>query len=115
MAKKEYVMYDLAGYPYNGKYPPAKTAKGSLYHGYASDKEETLFYDFAVQGYDLTFVCRGKRYHFLMSPDYVASCDDTYSKEYERFEDGNTALEQFKIDGHSILELIDELEEVEAV
>ena len=64
MEKSDYVMTDLMGYPYNGKYPP-KGDKRGIYHGYSSDVEETLFYDFAVQGYDLTFVYKGKRYCFL--------------------------------------------------
>ena len=36
-------------------------------------------------------------------------------KEFERYSDGNAALEQFCIDGKSLIHLIDELEEVEAV
>ena len=54
-------MTDLLGYPYNGKYPP-KGDKHGLYHGYSSDAEETLFYDFSGQGDDLTFLYRGQRY-----------------------------------------------------
>ena len=69
-------MTDLLGYPYNGKYPP-KGDKHGLYHGYSSDAEETLFYDFAVQGYDLTFVYKGQRqipgdtkfFEVFLSPD----------------------------------------------
>ena len=114
MAKEDYVMTDLLGYPYNGKYPP-KGDKHGLYHGYATDVEETLLYDFAVQGYDLTFVYKGKRYHFLSDIDHVALCDEHYTEEYQVFPDGNTALEQFKIEGKNLLELIDKLEEVEPV
>lgn len=114
MAKSDYVMTDLMGYPYNGKYPP-KDDKRGIYHGYSSDVEETLFYDFAVQGYDLTFVYKGKRYCFLSGKDYVALCDEHYTEEYQVFSDGNTALEQFMIDGNSLIELINQLEEVEPV
>lgn len=115
MARKDYVKTNLLGYPYNEKYPPRGDSKGNLYHGYPSDKEETLFYDFAVQGYDLTFSYHGKRYYFLTGTDYVARCDEHYSEEYEKYSDGNAALEQFKIDGHSIIELIDEIEDCEPV
>ena len=73
------------------------------------------FYDFAVQGYDLTFLYKGKRYYFLSTPDHVALCDECYTEEFQVFPDGNAALEQFKIDGKSLLELIDLLEEVEPV
>ncbi len=71
--------------------------------------------DFAVQGYDLTFVYKGQRYHFLTTKDHVALCDEHYTEEYQVFPDGNTALEQFEIDGKPLLDLIDQLEEVEPV
>lgn len=113
MAREDYVKKDLAGYPFNSKYPPDVSDHNNLYHRYKSDVEETLFYDFAVQGYDLRFTYKGTTYHFLSEPDYVAYCDEKYTDEYLRFPDGNTALEQFTIDGKSIIELIDELEDVE--
>lgn len=115
MARKDYVKHDLAGYAFNSKYPPNDKDGKSLFHGYRNDVEETLFYDFAVQGYDLHFTYKGKTYHFLSEADYVAYCDENYSEEYQRFPDGNTALEQFMIDGKTIIELIDELEDVEPV
>lgn len=114
MAKSDYVMTDLLGYPYNGKYPP-KGDKHGLYHGYSSDAEETLFYDFAVQGYDLTFIYKGLRYHFLSTTNHVALCDEHYTEEYQVYPDGNTALEQFMIDGKSLIDLLPDLEEVEPV
>ena len=112
MAKADYVMTDLLGYPYNGKYPP-KGDKHGIYHGYSSDVEETLFYDFAVQRYDLGFTHKGKRYYFLSESDHVALSDEHFTEEYQCFDDGHSALEQFLIDGKSIIELIDQLEDVE--
>ena len=61
MAHKDYVKKDLAGYWYNSKYPPNYEVNGSLYHGYKNSVEETLFYDFAVQKYDLYFT---SAYHY---------------------------------------------------
>lgn len=113
MAHKDYVKKDLAGYWYNSKYPPNYEVNGSLYHGYKNSAEETLFYDFAVQRYDLYFTYRGKPYHFLSDSEHVAYCDDHYTEEYQRFPDGNTALEQFTIDGKPLIELINDLENVE--
>jgi hypothetical protein len=114
MAKADYVMKDLAGYLFNGKYMPDYSHNGSLYHGYKNSIEETLFYDFAVQGYDLAFSYKGNRYYFMSDPEYVALSDEHFTQEYQRFENGNAALEQFKIDGKSIIELIDSLEDVES-
>lgn len=114
MAKADYIMKDLAGYFFNGKYLPDYSHNGGLYHGYKNSIEETLFYDFAVQGYDLAFSYKGKRYFFMSDPEYVALSDDHFTQEFERFDNGNAALEQFKIDGKSIIELIDSLEDVES-
>lgn len=43
----------MADYPFNAKFPPKNRRNGDLYHGYDTTAEECLFYDFAVQGYDL--------------------------------------------------------------
>lgn len=115
MAREDYVKKDLAGYWFNSKYPPNYEMNGSLYHGYKNWVEETLFYDFAVQGYDLFFTYKGEPYHFLSDSGHVAHCDEHYTEEYQRFPDGNTALEQFTIDGKPLIELIDELEDVEPI
>jgi len=61
----EYRKKDLAGYPFNAKYPPNYEGNGGLYHGYKNNSEETFYYDFAVQRYDLRFSYNGKEYFFL--------------------------------------------------
>ena len=114
MAREDYVKKDLAGYWFKDKYMPDYSRNGGLYNGYKNSVEETLFYDFAVQGYDLGFTYKGKRYCFLSESDHVALSDEHFTEEYQRFEDGNSALEQFHIDGKSIIGLIDQLEEVES-
>lgn len=109
----DYIQTDLAGYPFNGKYPPEKydyTTDGAL-----NPNRATIFHDFAVQGYDLTFKFNGKHYYCLCEKDYVASCDSSFCEEYERFCDANDFIENFLIDGNNILSIIDQLEEVEAV
>lgn len=115
MAHEDYVKKDLAGYWYNSKYPPNYEVNGSLYHGYKDSVEETLFYDFAVQRYDLRFTYKGKLYHFLSDSKHVAYCDEHYTVEYQVFPDGNAALEQFEIEGKPLIDLIDQLEDVESV
>ena len=107
------VGYDSDGYPFNKKYPPSKDRLRSEYGGYETWNRWILFYDFAVQGYDLYFKYKGKEYHFLSEPDYVAYCDDHYTEEYQRFPDGNVLIEQFEIDGKKLIDIIDELEDVE--
>ena len=49
----------------------------------------------------------------LTDEDHVAVCDEHFTKEYEIFSNANELIEQFKIDGKTLLSLIDQLEDVE--
>lgn len=117
MTKKpyDYIRCDLAGYPFNSKYPPTENCKSGIFHGYRNNIEETFFYDFAVQQYDLRFCYEGKEYYFLCEEGYAAQCDSTFSNEICRYVDGNDVLEQFTINGVRLLDLIPQITDVEAV
>ena len=43
MAKADYIMKDLAGYLFNGKYVPDYSHNGSLYHGYKTVLKKRCF------------------------------------------------------------------------
>ncbi|MCD8306344.1 MAG: hypothetical protein LUC49_06800 [Prevotella sp.] len=109
------IVWDLDGYPMNAKYPPDVERYGSSFHGYPTDERETIFYHFAVQSYDLTFKYKGKTYYAVSDVDHVALCDEHFTKEYEVYPNANAFIENFKIDGRPLIELIDELEDVEPV
>lgn len=114
MIKASYILYDLAGYPYNGKYPPkCKNDKEQLYHGYEKPVQECLFYDFAVLGYDLKIVYRGQDYYFMVDEDCIWLSDSKFCAQFQRFEHGNDVLENFKIDGVPLIELMEQLDEFE--
>lgn len=107
---------DLMGYPYNKKYPPTDTSKGNLYHGYSDSFRETLFYDFAVLGYDLEFSYRGRAYHVMSDRENgVWLSDSKYTAKLEHFANGNDFLENFKIDGRRLIDLIDQLDDVQPI
>ncbi|MCD8202493.1 MAG: hypothetical protein LUD48_02480 [Prevotella sp.] len=109
------IVWNLNGYPMNAKYPPDIEKYGNEYHGYPNDEYETILYDFAVKGYDLIFTYKGKPYYVLFEVDHVALCDDHFTEEYEVFPNANAFIENFKIDGIPLIDLIDELEDVEPV
>lgn len=114
MEKKSYIRYDLAGYPFNGKYPPSiDRRKGNLYHGYKTPREECLFYDFAVQGYDLMISYHGVEYYFMVDEDCVWLSDEKFTAMLQRFESGNDVLEKFMIEGKPLIQLIEDLDECE--
>lgn len=112
-SRNEVVGLDLFGHPFNRKYPPDTAKYGSDYHGYKNNARETFFYDFAVQGYDLAFRYDGKMYYALSEPDHVAVCDEHFTKEYQVFKNGNDLIENWIIDGHRLIDIIDECEDVE--
>ncbi len=107
------IVWDLNGFPINRKYPPQDLSRRGLYEGYTSANRLTLFYDFAVQDYDLRFSYKGVWYYVVVCMGYVALCDSKFNEEYARFANANTFLETFKIDGVALIDLVDELENVE--
>lgn len=111
----EYIKFNKAGYPFNEKHLPDYANNGNVYHGYRNNTEETFFYDFAVQRYDLRFSYHGKEYYFLSTDSYAAQCDETFTNEICRYIDGNDVLEHFTIDGARLLDLINEIQDVESI
>lgn len=113
---KSYIFYDLAGYPFNSKYPPKGTpTNGNLYHGYDTAAQECLLYDFAVLGYDLMVKYHGQCYYFMTDDDCVWLSDSSFCAMKQRYENGNDALEQFMIEGKPLICIVDELEDYEAM
>lgn len=111
---REYIGYDLCGYPYNRKYPPHKERYGSTYEGYSTKAEGILFYDFAVMGYDVEFVYGSKRY-FLLNDGEAALSDASFSKKIEVFKDPIDLIENLNIQGKSLISILPEITEIEPV
>ena len=113
MKDLDYIALDLFGHRFNQKYPPNKKLYGNDYGGYKNNAEEVLFYDFSVLFYDVSFKYNGKNYYLLTDTDHVAVCDSHFSEEYETFANAVELIENYRIDGKSLLELIGQLEDVE--
>ena len=111
MVNDSYIRFDLAGYPFNGKYPPKEHNKGNLYHGYDNPAQECLFYDFAVMGYDLMVKYQGETYYFMVDEDCVWLSDEQFAAQIQRFSNPNEVLETFVISGKPLIFLVDDLEE----
>ena len=65
------------------------------------------------ENYDLYFKYKDKEYFVLNEYNYVAVCDENYTEEYEVYANEMEFIENFKIDGKPLIELIDKLEEVD--
>ncbi len=105
---------DLAGRWYNKKYPGDYKRYGSDYHDYPNEDRETIFYDFAVMGYDLMFSFNGQKYYVLYIGWWVALSDENFSKVIQRFENANLLIENLEIEGHKLIDIIDDLENVQS-
>ena len=111
---REWVGYDLCGYPFNKKYSPNKTRYGQSYEGYANKALGVLLYDYCVMGYDVELSFKGKNYYFMDVGEGVVS-DSHFSEREEVFDSPMTLVENFKIDGKTLLELAPEIEDIEPV
>lgn len=110
-----YIGHDLWGYRYNTEFPPTPTLYGNNYYGYKNAASQVLFYDFAVQMYDVKFMYKGKMYYLLYTPEYAALSDEKFTDEIEIFETPNDLIKNLVINGEKLLDIIDEIEEIEPV
>ena len=110
---RDYIQEDSQGYLYNAEFKPDFVKYGDKYSGYKTNNQEAIFYHFAVQGYDLTFMYKGVQYFFVSTQDYVARSDQYFQQDLEVFSDANTMIRSFLIEGVPLLDLIDSLEEVD--
>ncbi len=111
---RDYVGYELFGYPFNKKYPPDKTRYGQAYDGYANKTLGVLLYDFCVMGYDVELSFKGKNYYFMDAGEGVVT-DSHFAERKEVFDSPMALVENFKIDGKTLLELAPEIEDIEPV
>ena len=108
---RDYVGYDLFVYPFNKKYPPDKTRYGQAYEGYANKTLGVLLYDFCVMGYDVELSFKGKNYYFMDVGEGVVT-DSHFTERKEVFDNPMALVENFKIDGKTLLELAPEIEDI---
>lgn len=73
-----------------------------------------LLYDFAVMGYDVKFSYRGHEYYLLNTGKGIIS-DSRFSEHKEVFANPMALVENFKIEGRTLLELAPEIDDIEPV
>ena len=111
---RNYVGYDLFGYPFNSKYPPNKEKYGDDFYGYPTKGEGILLYDFCIMGYDVEFSYNGETFYLLNTGEGIVS-DSNFTQRKEVFDSPMALVENFKIDGKTLLELAPEIEDIEPV
>jgi len=111
---RDYVGYDLFGYPFNKKYPPNKEKYGQSFEGYHYKALGVLLYDYCVMGYDVELNYNGESYYLLNAGEGIIS-DSHFTERKEVFDSPMALIENFKIDGKTLLELAPEIEDIEPV
>lgn len=108
-----YIGENLMGFRFNAACPPDEKRYGTAYGGYPNNARQVLFYDFAVQGYDVEFKYDGDVYHLLYEHDHCALCDEQYTNEFESYPNPMELINNLRIQGHRLIDIIDDLEDVE--
>ncbi len=111
---RDYIGYNLFGFPFNKKYPPNKELYGDSYEGYSNKALGVLLYDFCVMGYDVEFSYKGDQFYLLNTGEGIVS-DSNFTEHKEVFDSPMALVENFKIDGKTLLELAPEIEDIEPV
>ncbi len=108
----DYVGYDLFGYEYNCKYPPNKEKFGNDFGGYATQNQETFFYDYCIQQYGVVFSYKETLYETEFTDD-GSILTNLVTKEFQGpFDSAVKLLENAKVDGRKMIDIIDELQNV---
>ncbi len=111
---RDYVGYDLFGFPFNKRFPPDKEIYGDSFEGYPNKALGVLLYDYAVMGYDVKFSYQGKPYYLLNDGEGALS-DCLFKDRKEVFNSPMELIEKLKIDGKTLIELAPEIEDIEPV
>ncbi len=111
--KADYIKTDLAGFPYNAAYPPSPSENGAVFHGYRTYNEESFFYEFSVQNYDLSFRYKSTYYYIMQRDNKAYLTDSEFKEKYEEFNDGNALLRQLKIDGQPLIGIINDVDDID--
>ena len=114
----DYIKHDNEGFAYNGMFPPAgapdATCWQEKYSGYKNGGEEAFFYNYAVQGYNIDFNYNGKHYALMGWMDGVPiALLDADDNELQRFEDPMDAVLHCTIEGHRLLDILEEITDME--
>lgn len=110
----DFVGYDLLGFAYNCKYPPNIDRYGREFGGYPTPNRETFFYDFCILGYGVAFYHNDISYEVEFSYDGSGPILKNYTTGEVQgpFEDAVNLIEEAVVNGHKMIQILDELENI---
>jgi hypothetical protein len=108
----DYVGLDLFGYEYNRKYPPNADKFGNNYGGYATPNQEVFFYDYCIQQYGIVFSYDEVLYEAEFTDEGPILTNKTANEVQGPFDSAVQLLEEAKINGKKMIDIIDELQNI---
>lgn len=115
---RSYIINDVNGNPINEKYPPNKDIYGDEFGGYRSEAEKVLFHDFAVLSSDFYIFYNDTFYSVNKEADSIKVSWNAFLSDSkvvyneEEYHDEMGFLENFKIDGKFLMNIIDNNESI---
>ncbi|MBQ9309786.1 MAG: hypothetical protein IJ222_02860 [Bacteroidales bacterium] len=114
----DYIKFDKGGYAYNGTFPP-EGAPDSMcwqkeYSGYKNAGEEAFLHNYAVELYDLEFKFNGLTYVLVNWGDAdIYELRDADGKTLQSFSDPMDAVQHCEVQGHRLMDILDQLTDME--
>lgn len=108
----DFIGFDLFGYAFNRKYPPDVKRYGRGYDGYPSPNQSAFFYYFCVQQYGVAFYYKGYYYEAEITEEGPILNNKTTKSVQGPFEDAVKLLEDSRLDGKRMIDILDQLEYV---
>ena len=107
-SRKEYCVQDEKGRWINTEFPPDSFVKYSDYSGYQTSNREYLFYQFAVQYYDVLIEYKGNRYILVADDDGCSVTNEIWDDLSPEFLTANDLIKDFRFpDGKGLLDIVD--------
>lgn len=111
--RDEYIKQDGIGRWINTEYPPESLIKYPNNSGYKNADAEMLFYQFAVQYYDLRIKYQGKEYFAFVDDDGAYIADSLYCRISDIYPTPNDLIKYAVMpDGKHLYELVRDTKQI---
>ncbi len=105
--RDEYIKQDINGRWINTEYPPDSFIQYPNNSGYKNANAEMLFYEFAVQYYDLRIKYQGSEYLAIVDDDGAYIADSLYHRISDIYPTANDLIKYATMpDGKHLYELV---------
>jgi hypothetical protein len=107
-SRKDYTVQDELGRWINTEFPPESFEKYPYSSGYSNFNKEYLFYQLAVDFYDVSVTYKGHKYIIYVDDEGCFMTDETGQQVSENYPTANDFIREFRFpDGVGLLDIVD--------